>query len=256
MPSDIDIQLEFYSEQLDFARAQLAKEPGNPDQIKLIADLEATVKNLARADPMESHIFEEVSEQTIEGRTCEVFYDEKWFNAEILVLRIDDKNVHKVIVKLIGTENAREYDLKDIKLLPEMPDGSIKAGSRVQAIWKEDGLWYNGTITGLNPEKECLVEFDGFEGKAEVVKRDQVREPIIVSADVKVKETKTYMTPGGYVIPEKLKIDKSKDSEAVMADKKRKAHHLKSQQRSEKLSEEAHQSKQKWQQFQQKHIKR
>lgn len=256
MPSEIDIQLEFYSEQLDDARIQLAKDPENPDQIQLIADLEATVKNLARPDTMESLTIEEVSEKTIEGRTCEVFYEGKWYNAEILVLRIDDKNVHKVIVKLVGTENAREYDLKDIKLLPEMPEGFLTAGSRVQAIWKEDGLWYNGTITGLSPEKHCLVEFDGFEGKAEVVKRDQVREPMIASAEVKVKEIKTYMTPGGYVIPEKLKVDKSKDSDAVIADKKRKAHHLKSQQRSEKLSEEAHQSKQKWQQFQQKHIRR
>ena len=256
MPSDIDVQVEFYSQQLSEARSQLANDPTNEDQLRLIADLESTIQKLTESDPTETAIVEEVSEQTIEGRACEVYFEEKWYNAEILVLRIDDKNAHKVIVKLIGTENAREYDLKDIKLLPEMAEASLTTGMRVQAIWKEDGLWYNGTITGLNSDKHCLVEFDGFEGKAEIVKRDQVREPIVVATEVKAKEVKTYTTPGGYVIPEKLKIDKSKDSEAVMADKKRKAHHLKSQQRAEKLSEEAYQSKQKWQQFQQKHVRR
>jgi hypothetical protein len=136
------------------------------------------------------------------------------------------------------------------------PPGTAKVlfapGQRVQALWKDDGLWYDATVVLAAPDSTFMVDFDGFEGQSESVTLDQLREPVLFAPAHKKKEDKTYTTPAGYVIPERLRIDKGKDSEAVIEQKKRKLHQVKSQQRSERQTEEASQSKQKWQDFQKK----
>ena len=193
------------------------------------------------------------------GRTCEVYCDNKWFNAVTVSVRKDAHNDDKVVVRILGTENAREYGLVDIKLLPIAPRGEFPVGTKVQAIWKDDGLWYNASVNGFTDNAEFVVAFDGFDTEPEVVNADQVRKPIIVDHRPKPrvpKPEKTYVTPAGYVIPEKLKIDPTRDSEAVIAEKKRKIHLVKSQQRTEKHTEDVTTSKNSWQQFQQKIARR
>jgi hypothetical protein len=257
MTNDKAIEIEFHSEQLKEARRKAIEDPENSELCDLVRHLEASLTELESSDHSPRGVTEEAEALTVVGRTCEAFFDGKWFNAEILLLRVDEKGIARAIVKLMGTEQAREYDLKDLRLLPSASVDSFPEGKRVQAIWVEDGLWYNATITGLSSTKqEFLLAFDGFEGEPSPVKLDQIREPIIVPKQEKSKDVKTYTTPGGYVIPEKLRIDKKKDSEEVIADKKRKAHHLKSQQRTEMHNEKATAGKQKWQQFQQKIVRR
>jgi hypothetical protein len=253
MPGDHSgVEIDFYKQQLADARLKLRDDPGNSENQDLVRDLESTIEKLEREAPNSNSVVEESPAVSIVGRTCEAFFDGKWYNAEILIIRTDQSGLSRVIVKLMGTEQAREYDLKDIRLLQQRSHRDFPLGRRVQSIWTEDGLWYNGTIAGVGKEGGFQVTYDGFEGEPVEVKTDMVREPVIVPEEAKAKEVKTYTTPGGYVLPEKLKIDKKRDSEAVIEEKKRKAHHLKSQQRSERHEAEANASKQMWKQFQQK----
>lgn len=189
------------------------------------------------------------------GRTCEVFFEEKWFNACITAVRVDNE-VAKAAVKFIGKDQAREYPVSDIKLLPVATQTEFPSGTRVQAIWKEDGLWYNAKIDECKPNGTFTVRFDGFDELAEPVEADQVRAPVVVKRSrPEPAEEKVYVTPAGYKIPEKLKIDPTKDSEKVIAEKKRRIHHIKSQQRTENYTEQVTNNQNKWQQFQQKATK-
>jgi hypothetical protein len=243
--------LEYYKEQLQESSELLAKDPGNKDLEALVESLAEMVrKNEAEDDP------------GFVGKTCEVYCEDKWYNAVVVSTRIDESMNEKIIVKLMGTEQAREYDVKDVKFLAKAAKDDFPIDTRVQAIWNEDGLWYNGKIVAA-PDAEAFqdgfhVVYDGFDdGIPYLVKSDQVRKPIKVprpqkSDAAKADDQKSYVTPAGYVIPENLKIDPSKDSEKIIEDKKRKIHHLKSQQRQDKYTEEITHNKSQWQQFQQK----
>ncbi len=189
---------------------------------------------------------------SLEARTCEVFFEEKWYNAEVISVRVDE-GVAKAAVKFIGKDQAREYPVSDIKILPMIVAKEFPAGAKVQAIWKEDGLWYNAKVTDNKEEGYLTVLFDGFDDIPEKVRSDQVRGPIFLQRPKPIPaEVKTYVTPAGYKIPEKLKIDPTKDSERTIADKKRKIHHIKSQQRSEHYSEQVTSNQNMWQKFQKK----
>lgn len=191
------------------------------------------------------------------GRTCEVYFDDKWFNATVhSVTTSDQKHEEKVIVKIMGRESYREYLTVDIKLLPVIPVDQFSIGSKVQAIWKDDGLWYNAELKAVTAEGEFEIAYDGFDTESVILPRDQVRVPVVVNKQKKPlvisANEPTYVTPAGYVIPEKLKIDPLKDAEDVIAKKKRKIHALKSQQKGDKYVEEISSNVNKWQSFQQK----
>lgn len=208
-------------------------------------------QEIALAAPVEF-----VSTHSVVGRTCEVFFDNKWYNAEIISSKTDDKMGEKVIVKLIGQESMREYLLVDVKLLSLVNVEDFPLESKIQAIWKDDGLWYNAHVKGISSDSAIDVVYDGFDGEIVSLPLDQVRLPVVVAKHKKptgtLAEEKTYVTPAGYVIPENLKIDVNKDAEDVIAKKKRKIHSLKSQQRGERYVEEISSNVNKWQSFQKK----
>lgn len=141
-------------------------------------------------------------------------------------------------------------------MLPLATASQHPVDSLVQAIWKDDGLWYNAKVKGVTPDGDFEIVYDGFEGETVTIPRDQVRTPIAVARAKKTltigKNEQTYTTPAGYVIPDKLKVDPSKDPEDVIAKKKRKIHALKSQQRQDKYVAEISSNTNKWQSFQQK----
>ncbi len=242
--------LEYYKEQLRESTELLAKDPTNKD-------LEALVDSLA--DIVRKYELDDDPGNI--GRTCEVYCESKWYNALVLSSRLEGSNTEKIIVKLMGTEQAREYDIKDVKFLAKANNDDFPVDTRIQVIWGADGLWYNGKIVE-SPEaktpKDCFyVVYDGFDdGIPYLVKSDQVRKPIKIQRTPKTdaekeEEQKSYVTPAGYVIPENLKIDPSKDTEKIIEDKKRKIHQIKSQQRRDKYTEEITHNKSQWQQFQQ-----
>lgn len=251
MPSQ---DLEYYEGQLRESRIMLEKEPNNKELGALVESLSETVER------MKGENVPTICQDNI-GSTCEVYCEGKWYNAVVLKSRTDNLGGKKVIVKLMGTDQGREYDLKDVKFLPRAEKDKFPIGRKVQAIWEEDGLWYNAEIVDAPDSKPVEnmfhVVFEGFDdGATYPVQSDQLREPVKyerpkqthVQAD---EEKKTYVTPAGYVIPENLKIDPTKDSEKVIEDKKRKIHQIKSQQRRDKYTEEVAHNKSQWQQFQQ-----
>jgi hypothetical protein len=239
-------ELEYYRSQLAETRKLSEADPLNSDLNEIIKQLETKVADLESKS----------EEDDIQlGRACEVFYEGKWFNAEVHSHHESPSGEIKVIVRLLGTEQGREYNLSDIRFLPKAKGDEFTAGMKVQAIWKEDGLWYPATVRTYTEDGSFIVSFDGFDGEPEEVKADQVRKPLILTGVGKQKpkaEEKTYTTPAGYIIPEKLKIDPTKDTQAVIESKKRKIHVIKSQQRNEKHTAVALESKNKWQSFQQK----
>ena len=239
-------ELEYYSQQIVQTEALMLEKPSSAELKQLLENLKSTYEKLLQTD----------DEETIPGRTCEVFYEGKWFNAETVSARTDIKGDEKIIVKLLGKEQAREYPLSEVKFLQKASHQQFPKGSRVQAIWKPDGLWYNATVLNLCGSGDFVIQFDGFECEPDTVSADRVRQPVVFRPKVKPKEEKTYTTPAGYVIPEKLKIDPTKDTSSSIAEKKRKIHHLKSQQRSEKHVDEITHNKSKWMQFQQKSAQR
>ena len=247
-------ELEYYRGQLIETKKLNDADPLNKDLIEIIKQLEAKLTNLESMGTVKPDVLDlEI------GRTCEVFYDNKWFNAEVHSYSMTENSETRVIVRLLGTDQGREYDLRDIKLLPRADPAEYPTGTHVQAIWRDDGLWYPATVNSTTDEGDFMIIFDGFDGEPQKVKPDQIRRPIMIKVNESKRtkgEEKTYVTPAGYVIPEKLKIDRTRDTEAVIESKKRKIHMIKTQQRNEKHTAEAMESRSKWQSFQQKLGKR
>lgn len=244
MSHNISKEREYYTEQISQVESLLKQDPESEDLQQLLKNLKASHDKLLEKEDVQG---------TLVGKTCEAFFDGKWYNAEAVSVRNDDKGDQKIVVRLLSSDQGREYPLGEVRFLPVATHKQFPLGSRVQAIWATDGLWYNASVSGFTDKGEFAISFDGFEGEPETVRCDRVREPMVFKPKPKlVKEEKTYTTPAGYVIPEKLKIDPAKDTAASIAEKKRKIHHLKSQQRTEKHVEEVSNNKTKWQQFQQK----
>ncbi|KAF4672707.1 Survival of motor neuron--splicing factor 30 [Perkinsus olseni] len=184
------------------------------------------------------------------GRTCEVFYENKWFNAEITGVRIDELGTERCAVRFIGFDQRREYKVQDVALLKPPRPQEAPVGSVVQAIWAQDGLWYQCTILE-HTVKGYKVIFEEDPGQTpEEVNIDQIR---LIAREAQAKKAtvgeKEYITPAGYRIPEKYKVDPKVDSEASIEAKRRKIHQLKTQQREEMKDKESKQSQVSWQKF-------
>ncbi|KAF4748154.1 Survival of motor neuron--splicing factor 30 [Perkinsus olseni] len=109
------------------------------------------------------------------GRTCEVFYENKWFNAEITGVRIDELGTERCAVRFIGFDQRREYKVQDVALLKPPRPQEAPVGSVVQAIWAQDGLWYQCTILE-HTVKGYKVIFEEDPGQTpEEVNIDQIR---------------------------------------------------------------------------------
>ncbi|KAK3120834.1 hypothetical protein QOZ80_8BG0642370 [Eleusine coracana subsp. coracana] len=136
-------------------------------------------------------------------------------------------------------------------------------GTRVQAVWSEDGEWYNATIEALTPNG-YYVAYDGW-GNREEVDPDNVRLLEEEAADAlrqaekeaeatkmalkrKIEQAATsdFQTRS---LPAKLRIDPN-DPEDVKATKRKKIHAFKSKARFEQLEFAQNKRQNAWQQFQ------
>merc|ERR1711948_87304 len=105
---------------------------------------------------------------------------------------------------------------------------------RCQAIFPEDGLWYDCLITEQT-EKGYKINFVEYGSKVEV-KFDQIRLSSSGKVAEKKRAIKEVATPAGYKIPESLVIQKA-DSEEVIETKRRKIQAIKKQQRTDRIEE-------------------
>lgn len=133
-------------------------------------------------------------------------------------------------------------------------------GSKVQAVWSEDGEWYDATVEDLTPNG-YYVTFDGW-GNREEVDPDNVR-PVefnaLLEAEKVAEATKQAIKRKiaqaasvdfqSRTLPAKLRIEPD-DSEDVKAAKRKKIHSFKSKMRFEQLEVAQNKRQNAWQQFQ------
>ncbi|CEM04052.1 unnamed protein product [Vitrella brassicaformis CCMP3155] len=188
------------------------------------------------------------------GRSCEANYEGTWFNGEIVDVRPDDT----LVVEFTGYKNREEYAPQSgkVRILKPPHPSLLQPGAACQAIYDEDGLWYDCTIDEQT-ELGYKVTFTEY-GNQEHVKADQVRLAGTgggAQAGGKrgkdgrggdKRRVKEILTPGGYRIPEHLTI-KPTDTEDQKKSKKKRMHSIKAKQKQEKEEEEANKKKSSWQ---------
>jgi len=178
------------------------------------------------------------------GRTCEAFYEQKWFNSEIMSVRRDERGIERCTVEFTGFQNQKEYKITDIRLLRPSHPALCQPGTKCQGIFTGDGLWYDCVVTEQT-EKGYRVNFAEYGTKAEL-KFDQIR--VGSKMGDKKRTVKEITTPGGFKVPESLVIQKT-DTDEQRDLKKRKIHAIKSSQRGDKLDDEASKQQSSWQKF-------
>lgn len=259
-------KLDTYREQLAQVEEALEQQPDEASLVKLKNDLtevimltEDLVKYQAAApaddgirsaveQPSGSRAHSSKSVHTaLVGRTCEAFFEQKWYNAEIVSVRRDDRGIERCTVDFIGIKSQREYKVTDVKMLRPPHPAQCQPGTRVQGIFEEDGLWYECVITEQT-EKGYKVTFTEYGTKTEV-KFDQIRiQGVHGRVQDKKRTIKEVATPAGYKIPESLVIQKT-DTDEVVETKKRKIQAIKKQQRQDRIDDEAMKKQSSWQKF-------
>eukprot|EP00405_Crypthecodinium_cohnii_P004737 CAMPEP_0194753460 /NCGR_PEP_ID=MMETSP0323_2-20130528/7390_1 /TAXON_ID=2866 ORGANISM="Crypthecodinium cohnii, Strain Seligo" /NCGR_SAMPLE_ID=MMETSP0323_2 /ASSEMBLY_ACC=CAM_ASM_000346 /LENGTH=335 /DNA_ID=CAMNT_0039671313 /DNA_START=49 /DNA_END=1056 /DNA_ORIENTATION=+ len=262
-------KLDTYREQLAQVEEALQDQPEEPSLLKLKHDLsevvaltEDLVKYQAAAPAEEAGAGTPLAQpapaaassraapkpvhQALVGRTCEAFFEQKWYNAEIRSVK-HERGIEKVTVAFIGLQNSREYKITDVKMLRPPHPAQCQPGTRCQAIFPEDGLWYDCVITEQT-EKGYKLTFTDYTTKAEV-KFDQVRlQGSASKVQTNKRAIKEVSTPAGYRIPESLVIQKT-DTEEVIETKKRKIQAIKKMQRQDKLDDESSKTQSSWLKF-------
>jgi len=248
-------KLDTYREQLAQVEEALEQQPDEPSLQKLKNDLsevivltEDLVKYQAAApttDEAEAAVTRPSSSSksvhtALIGRTCEAFYEQKWYNAEIISVRRDERGIERCTADFIGFQNQREYKITDIRMLRPPHPAQCQPGTKCQAIF-EDGLWYDCMITEQT-EKGYKVTF--ADATKIEVKFDQVR----LGKAEKKRTVKEILTPAGYRIPESLVIQKT-DTDDQKETKQRKIQAIKKQQRVEKVEDDSLKKQTSWQKF-------
>lgn len=147
-----------------------------------------------------------------------------------------------------------------------MYDGHrLPIGTQVQAVYSEDGEWYDATIEALTPNG-YLVAYSGWGNKEEVdpanvrALEERVVDPL-VEAEKEAEATKLALKRKiaqaatadvdfqSKSLPAKLRIE-PEDSEDVKAAKRKKIHAFKSKMRKEQIEVTHNKRQNAWQQFQ------
>ncbi|RZC53493.1 hypothetical protein C5167_012344 [Papaver somniferum] len=159
------------------------------------------------------------------------------------------------------SEGASEYTQASNHLSESFQ--KFPVGTKIQAVWSDDGEWYDATVEALTPNG-YYVHFEGW-GNREEVDPDNVR-PIqegvvnaLVEAEKEAEATKQALKRKiaqaaavdyqSKALPAKLKVDPD-DSENVKAAKRKKIHAFKSKNRFEQLEVTQNKRQNAWQQFQ------
>ncbi|CAL9040250.1 uncharacterized protein LOC135620341 isoform X2 [Musa acuminata AAA Group] len=141
------------------------------------------------------------------------------------------------------------------------PYEKFSVGTKVQAVWSEDGEWYDATIEAVTPNG-YYVYYDGWGNKEEVdhanvrpveegdALLEAEREAEATRQAIKRKIAQSAITDfQARTLPAKLRIDPN-DPDDVKATKRKKIHAFKSKVRSEQLEVAQNKRQNAWQQFQ------
>lgn len=261
-------KLDTYREQLAQVEEALEQQPDEPSLQKLKNDLtevivltedlvkyqaaapEETAAGQATQQPTQSSSGGREKQKSVHtaliGRTCEAFFEQKWYNGSIKSVRRDERGIERANIEFIGFSQNREYKITDVKMLRPPHPAQCQPGTNCQGIFPEDGLWYDCVITEQT-EKGYKVTFTEYGTKSEL-KFDQIRLGGSKGAADKKRTIKEVTTPAGYKVPESLTIMKA-DTEEVKETKRRKIQAIKKQQRVDKVDEDAMKKQTGWQKF-------
>ncbi|XP_044491067.1 survival of motor neuron-related-splicing factor 30 [Mangifera indica] len=133
-------------------------------------------------------------------------------------------------------------------------------GSKIQAVWSEDGEWYDATVEAITPNG-YYVAFDGWGNKEEVdpanvrpiqfnalLEAEKVAEATKQAIKRKIEQA-AAIDFQSRSLPAKLRIN-PEDPEDVKATKRKKIHAFKSKVRFEQLEVSQNKRQNAWQQFQ------
>lgn len=193
-------------------------------------------------------------------RTCYAYFEGELYTA--IVIQVLDADIPpKAIVEYIGWGNKETLPLQDLKFIPPISTSNplCRPGSLCWAINSKNGLWFtanfvNATTSGVSltfkNETEiitvpldwvsftkptaCLYNADSTSSRQS---RDVGTRPKRAAREI--------ITPGGYRIPDALRIN-PQDTERVRQIKKKKISLLKKEQRREIIEEEAKNRQSSW----------
>ncbi|KAB5574502.1 hypothetical protein DKX38_001696 [Salix brachista] len=246
---DLASNLSTYKEQLHQVRQLLVDDPGNSEYV----DMEKELMEVSRCamcrdgQPASLHMANMVKMQVIA------------LTEELL----ETAKQNEISGSPLGTGASASPGY------PEPQNGGKKetdqhekfpVGSKVQAVWSEDGEWYDATVEELTPNG-YYVTFEGW-GNREEVDPDNVR-PVEFNALLEAEKVaeatklaiKRKIAQAASVdfqsrsLPAKLRIEPD-DSEDVKATKRKKIHAFKSKMRFEQLEVTQNKRQNAWQQFQ------
>ncbi|KAK8574808.1 hypothetical protein V6N12_062487 [Hibiscus sabdariffa] len=171
--------------------------------------------------------------------------------------------------ELLATAKQNEISGSDIGAPAAQSKGTVKAsdyedkfpvGMKVQAVWSEDGEWYDATIEAITPNG-YLVSYDEWGNKEEVDPANvrEIEYNALLEAEKVAEATKQAIKRKiaqaasvdfqSRSLPAKLRIA-SDDPEDVKAAKRKKIHAFKSKMRLEQLEVAQNKRQNAWQQFQ------
>jgi len=254
--SELQEKLETYRDQLQQVEAALVEAPTDEALLNLKNDLQEVV-NLTEdlvqyQDPAEQPQKEKESKSThknLVGRTCEILHDGKWYNSEVKSVRRDNSGIERCQVQLLAFKTLKEVKVNEIKLLKPPHPALCQPGAKLQAIFGEDGLWYDAVVTEQT-ETGYKVAFTEY-GNKEDIGFDRVRKAGTTGRTgqtEKKRNVKEIVTPAGYRIPDNLMTHQG-DSEETIARKRRKIRSLKHKQRDEMEEKEHVKQSAGWQKF-------
>lgn len=219
---DLASSLSTYKEQLQQVRQLLADDPGNAEYV----DME---KELAEVIALTEELLATAKQNEISGSD-------------------------------IGTSvSAAAAQSKEMVKTSDYED-KFPVGTKVQAVWSEDGEWYDATVEAVTPNG-YYVSFDGWGNKEEVdpanvraieynalLEAEKVAEATKQAIKRKIAQAASVDFQSRS-LPAKLRIT-SDDPEDVKAAKRKKIHAFKSKMRLEQLEVAQNKRQNAWQQFQ------
>ncbi|KAK1360376.1 Survival of motor neuron-related-splicing factor 30 [Heracleum sosnowskyi] len=227
--------LSTYKEQLQQVRRILDDDPGNSEY----ADME---KELAEVIALTEELLETAKPSEKSGLS---------FGGDADVSPSFHHNGGS-IQHYLGSDNISDQSVK------------FPVGTKIQAVWSEDGEWYNAIIEALTPNG-YFVTYEGWGNKEEVdpanvrplqegevdalLEAQKEPEATKISLKRKIALAASGSDLQSRSLPPKLRIE-PEDPEDVKASKRKKIHVFKSKIRKEQLEVTQNKRQNAWQQFQ------
>ncbi|KAL3651512.1 hypothetical protein CASFOL_004514 [Castilleja foliolosa] len=258
-----------YKDQLKQVRKLLKDEPNNSEYLDMAKELAEVSRNYQKKDVFILVVCQGVLCADGQPALSHEFRMSPWIE------------VIELTEELLATAKPSDSSVPAISEAspnPRFPESSLHlnsrsdadygdkfpVGTKVQAVWSEDGEWYDATIEALTPNG-YYVTYNGW-GNKEEVDPDNVRpiqegtvDPLLEAEKIavatkealkrKIAQSATKDESESWTLPPKLQIDPN-DPEDVKIAKRKKIHAFKSKMRMEAKEVTQNKRQNAWQQFQ------